>query len=189
MSVPLGARRAPSPLRSRRGAAAPFLVGAVAAIFAVGSFLWVRSMSPLRYSDLRNDPAFALRMDGADELAEVGGEARTGVDGSTPTFAGHIFGTTAASAQVYAYYERELTRLGWHAQPPPFAMSTAEIENRLYCTDKASFRLAIEDRDRAFQPAFYRGRTYATVFDATLIAVGPGQPCPRRPLPTATPIP
>lgn len=128
-------------------------------------------------------------MDGADELAEVGGEARIGIDGSTPTFAGHTFGTTATSAEVYAYYERELARLGWRAELPPFSRSSVELENRLYCTGKASFRLAIKDRDRAFQPAFYRGRTYVTVFDATLIAVNPGQPCPRPPLATTTPIP
>lgn len=168
-----------------------FVVAAAAVVFVAGVAAvesWRSSTAKLSYADLKADPAFALRMPGADELGEVGGPARTGIDGSTPTFAGHIFGTLATRAEVYAYYERELARLAWRPQTPPFAMSSAEIENREYCKPKESFRLAIKDKDRAFQPAFYRGHDYVTVFDATLIADDPQSPCPLPPLsPPPTP--
>ncbi len=158
-------------------------VGVAAALVVVAALAfqaWSSAHTLLSYTDLKSDPAYALRMPAADELARVGGDARTGIDGSTPAFAGHIFGTMATSADVYAYYESELARLGWHTQPPPFSMSTDELENRLYCKPKASFRLAIKNKDTAFQPAFYRGRAYVTVFDATLITADPESPCPRQ---------
>lgn len=90
----------------------------------------------------------------------------------------------------YMFYARELARLGWRVDTPPHAMSSAELENRLYCKSKASFRLAIKNKETAFQPAFYRGRSYTTVFDARLIAADPKASCPRPGLgPPATPIP
>jgi hypothetical protein len=110
--------------------------------------------------------------------------------GSHPAFAGHIFGTRRASADVYAFYDRELASLGWHIDRPPYAMSTVELANKLYCKSRASLRLAIEDKARAYQPSLYQGKAYATVFDARLIAVDPSQACPKPPLPAApTPIP
>lgn len=156
----------------------------------VGIQLWSLTNAPLRLADLQADPAFALRMPDADELAELGAERAAGAEGSTPMFAGHIFGTRSTSAEVYAFYERELGRLGWRLDTPPFASSTAELENRLFCNSKRSFRLAIKNKDTAFQPAFYRGRSYTTVFDATLIATDPKTSCPRPglgPRPTAIP--
>ena len=145
---------------------------------------------PLELADLQADPAFAVRMPGADELAEVGGERRSTLDGAQSPFAGHIFGTLASSAEVYAFYERELARLGWQPETPPFSRSSAELENRLYCTRRATFRLAIKDKDRAFEPAFYQGRVYATVFDARLIGESRSSTCPSPPLsPPPTPIP
>lgn len=73
-------------------------------------------------------------------------------------------------------------------QTPPFPRSTVELENREYCTPKAVFRLAIKDKDRAFQPAFYRGQNYTTVFDASVIGIDPGPPCPLPPLSPAPSI-
>lgn len=155
----------------------------------VGLQAWSRANAPLLLADLQADPAFALRMPGAGELAEVGAEHAVGIEGRTPTFAGHIFGTLTTSADVYAFYERELGRLGWRLDTPPFASSTAELENRLYCNSKRSFRLAIKNKATAFEPAFYRGRSYTTVFDARLIATDPKTSCPRPGLgPRATPI-
>jgi hypothetical protein len=66
--------------------------------------------------------------------------------------------------------------------------SSVELENREYCTPKAVFRLAIEDKDRAYQPAFCRGQSYTTVIDATLIGIDPGTPCPLPPLSPAPSI-
>ncbi len=136
--------------------------------------------------DLQNDPAFALRLPDSDVLLEVGSEAQEGIDGSTPAFAGHVFGTSATSTDVYAFYERELGRLGWHVQTPPYGIGSTELENRLYCRSGASFRLAIDDNERAFQPSLYKGRSYTTVFDATLLSSDPAAACPR---PTLTPVP
>jgi hypothetical protein len=97
-------------------------------------------------------------------------------------FAGHIYGTTAAGPDVYAFYEAELERPGWRKQALPYPRSTVELENRLYCKSGAQFRLAIKDKDRAFRSEFYGGRTYTTVFDARLIAADPLAPCPLPPL-------
>ena len=153
------------------------LVVAVGAV--VGARAWSQANDPLALADLRADPAFALRMPEAEELAQVGGEDTVGIDGSRPAFAGHIYGTAATSADVYGFYERELGRLGWRPETPPYSRSTAELENRLYCESKISFRLAIKNKATAFEPAFYRGRSYATVFDARLIAADPKATCPR----------
>ena len=169
---------------------APYVAAAVGAlvVIAVASY-WIRSNTERSYADLKSDTAFALRMPGADELGEVGANASLGLEGGHAAFAGHIFGTTAASAEVYAFYDRELARLDWRVDTPPYSRSTVELANKLYCKPRTSFRLAIEDRDRAFQPSFYKGKSYVTVFDATLLAVSPGQPCPRPPLVPTTPIP
>ncbi len=152
------------------------------ATVVVGAALWSQSRSSLERPDLEADPAYLLRMPGADELARVGGDRELTLDGPQTPFAGHIFGTTATSAEVYAFYERELARLGWKREPYVLGRSSVELENREYCTPKALFRLAIKDKDRAFQPAFYRGQTYTTVFDARLEGIEPGPPCPIPPL-------
>ncbi len=128
-------------------------------------------------------------MPDADTLAEIGSEAEVGIEGSHPALAGHIFGTQATSAEVYVFYDRELARLGWRVDPPPYAMSTVELDLKIYCRSKALLRLAIEDRARAFQPSLYKGKSYVTVYDSSLIAMDPGEPCPRPPLPPPpTPI-
>ena len=162
---------------SRRLIVAVALVGvaAIVAIIAVSA-----TPKTLTHADLVGDPAFALKPAGADQLLEVGSEAQQGVDGSAPAFAGHIFGTRSTSAEVYAFYERELGNLGWRAEPPPFARTTVEIENRLYCRAGRIFRLAIEDKNRAFQPSFYKGVDYVTVFDARLVSDDPHATCPRQ---------
>ena len=162
------------------------LAAAVSAGVVVGFALWSGANAWLDLAVLQADPAFALRMPGSDELAEVGTEQEFGIEGRTSAFAGHISGTVATSADVYAFYERELARLGWRPDTPPFSSSSVELENRLYCKTKASFRLAIKDKNRAFQPAFYRGNSYTTVFDARLIAVDPKTACPRPGIPFTT---
>jgi len=161
------------------------LAAAVSAGVVVGFALWSGANAWLDLAVLQADPAFALRMPGSDELAEVGTEQEFGIEGRTSAFAGHISGTVATSADVYAFFDRELGRLGWRLDTPPFSRSTAEIENRLYCKRKASFRLAIKDSS-AFQAAFYRGKSYTTVFDARLIAVDPKTACPRPGIPFTT---
>jgi len=155
----------------------------------VGAVAWARSNVPLERADLEADPSFSLRMQGADELALVGSDRLFTFEGERPPFAGHIYGTMATSADVYAFYERELARLGWQLEAPPFPRSSAELENRVYCKRKVEFRLAIKDKDSAFRAEFYRGRTYTTVFDASLLAIDPAIPCPMpRFTPRAQPL-
>ena len=123
------------------------------------------------------NPAVALRMPGADQLGHVGGERIRTLDGEQQPFEGYIFGTAASSDEVFAFYTQELVRLGWKPDSSG-GLSTVELEVRWWCTPKAGFRLAIEDKVRAFEPAFYKGRDYATVFDATVIAYGEISACP-----------
>lgn len=170
---------------SRRELVAPLAVVGIAVAFAAW-MIWSTPPKTPDHADLVADPAFALRPPDSDQLLEVGDNAFQGIDGGYAAFAGHVFGTTMSSAEVYAWYERELARLGWRIQPPPYSRGSAEIENRLYCRPGASFRLAIDDKTRAFQPALYKGKDYTTVFDATLIAADPRSACPRPPL---TPFP
>jgi hypothetical protein len=156
------------------------------ALVVVGvALFWPRAAPPLERADLEADPAFALQMPGADELAHVGGDRRFEFGGAfeQQPFAGHIYGATATSADVYSYYESELERLGWLKQSPPYPRSSAELENRLYCKTGLGFRLAIKNKDTAFQAAFYRGREYTTVFDARLHPNDPKSPCPLPPRP------
>lgn len=168
---------------------APTIALLLALVILGAAAYWVQANTERGYDDLRADPAYALRMPGADELSQVGAGASSGIEGGSPAFAGQIFGTMATSDEVYAFYDRELGRLGWRIDTPPYASSTVELANKLYCKSKTSFRLAIKDKDRAFQPSFYKGRVYVTVFDARLRAVSPSQQCPKPPLVPTTPIP
>lgn len=117
-------------------------------------------------------------MPGADELAHVGDERHNSIEGPQPPFEGFIFGTLSSRDTVYTFYEGELARLGWKREPRVLGMSTVELEVREYCMPRVVFRLAIKDKARAFQPDFYRGRDYVTVFDARLIGVDPTGKCP-----------
>jgi hypothetical protein len=163
---------------------------AVAAVFIiagiVGGIAWSRASAQLERADLEADPAFALRLSQADELARVGADRTITLEGEQPPFAGHIYGTSGTSAEVYAFYEVELARLGWRPQRPPYPRSTAELESRLYCKSRVEFRLAIKDKETAFRPEFYQGHVYTTVFDARLRAIDPNASCP-LPAPSARP--
>ncbi len=121
-------------------------------------------------------PAVALRVPGTDQLGHVGRDRMNTLDGEQPAFEGYILGTAASTEEVFAFYSQELVRLGWKPDSSG-GLSTVELEVRWWCTPKAGFRLGIEDKARAFQPAFYKGKDYATVFDASLLPYG-GTACP-----------
>jgi hypothetical protein len=158
------------------------ILALVAVIAVVAVVLWRPGVKPFTHADLLADPAFALRLPASDQLLEVGSDASSGIDGSVAAFAGHIFGAAATSADVYVFYERELARLGWLVEPPPYARATTETDIRLYCKVGVIFRLAIDDKAKAFAPSVYKGKDYVTVFDATLVANDPSFPCPRPPV-------
>ena len=137
----------------------------------------------LERSDLVKDPAVALRMPGADQLGHVGGERIKTLDGEQQAFEGYIFGTAASTDEVFVFYTQELARLAWKPNGSMVGASGVELDLRWWCTSKVAFRLGIKDKARAFQPAFYRGKDYATVFDATLLPYG-GATCPYQAGPT-----
>jgi hypothetical protein len=152
------------------------------ALVVVGvALFWPRAAPPLERADLEAEAAFALQMPGADDLRYFGGDRRFKLGGAfeQSPFAGHTYGTTATSADVYSYYESELARLGWLREGPNYFGSSTDLEGRLYCKKGLMFRVAIKDKDRAFQLAFYRGRTYTTVFEASVHPNDPKSPCPR----------
>jgi hypothetical protein len=171
-----------------RSVTSRLIVASLALVVGIVAIVVVSRPAPrtLTYADLKADPAFALRMADSDVLLETGSEAERGIDGSTEAFAGHVFGTSATSAEVYTFYERELARLGWRPERGPYSRSGVELENRDYCKSGATFRLAIKDKNRAFQPSLYKGKDYVTVFDAALLGTDPRQQCP---LPPITPFP
>jgi hypothetical protein len=134
---------------------------------------------PLDRADLAKDPAASVRMPGAEELLHVGNVRRMTIDGQQRAFDGRIFGVMVPSAELIAHYDRELLALGWQRERAT-GLSTVELELRSWCKPKLWFRLGIADKERAFDPALYRGRDFVTVFDARLVGVDPKSECPGR---------
>lgn len=136
---------------------------------------------------LLNEPAAQLRLPGAVELGRVGSERLTTLDGPQAAFDGYILGTDVDASQVRDYYARELERLGWQPDRLAGLASTAEIEAWGWCRSRVNFRLAVKDQRKAFRPEFYKGQSYRTVFDATLVSRTPSMPCPYvfTPFPTS----
>ena len=150
----------------------------VAAALLFAACLGPQNPFPER-SVLLAEPAATLRMAGAEELAKVGDERRMTIEGPISAFEGAIFGSQASALEVFAFYDRELRRLGW-VQDRFVIRSTVELDAWGWCKPRLLFRLAIKDRERAFEPRFYQGRTYATVFDARIRGRDPDAPCPNR---------
>ena len=130
---------------------------------------------------LLNEPAARLRFPGSVELAHVGAERVTTVEGPQSAFDGYILGSDADADEIHSYYARELERLGWQRDLIAGVKSTAEIEAWGWCRGRIDYRLAIKDAQRAFQPGFYGGRTFRTVFDARLVSRRLSTPCPYAP--------
>ncbi|MEK6619376.1 MAG: hypothetical protein AABZ26_00210, partial [Chloroflexota bacterium] len=81
--------------------------------------------------------------------------------------------------EVFGFYSGELERLGWKRDSYQVFASTGETDAWGWCKPRMRFRLAIQ-KPGDFEPSFYRGKTFATVFDATLIGRDPDVPCPAR---------
>lgn len=135
---------------------------------------------------LLKETAAQLRFPDAVELAHVGAERVTTFEGAQSAFDGYILGTDANSEAVFAFYERELERLGWQRDRIVGIKSSAEIEAWGWCRGRADFRLAIKDQAKAFHPEFLGGRTFRTVFDARLVSRRLSTPCPYVPSPFPT---
>lgn len=133
----------------------------------------------VRQADLVADPAHQLRMPGAVELAHVGNDRRATVEGEQDPFDGWIYGTQASADEVLAFYAAELTRLGWKPDRYRVVAATTEVKAWGWCKPGVRFRLAI-DREGTNSPALYKGQSYATTFDATMIGRDPKVTCPGR---------
>jgi hypothetical protein len=157
--------------------AAVLIVGAVAAQRLLGATRADPASAATSRDTLAADPAAALRMSGADELAHIGDQSRTSADGTTPAFEGRIFGTQAAASNVREFYSQQLAALGWRPDDRGVVRSSVELGVSGWCRPERTFRLAFKDPQRAFTPEFYHGQTYTVVFDARLIASTPSDGC------------
>jgi len=134
----------------------------------------------LPQSALQNEPAAKLRYPGATQLGRVSHERETTFDGPLPAVDGFVFGADVGREDLFAYYDRELRRLGWQQDDYGIYETTVETDMWGWCKPRMSFRLAIKDQDRAYDPSFYKGRTYRTVFEANLQGRDADVPCPKR---------
>ena len=118
-------------------------------------------------------------MPGAVELLHFGGDNQMTIDGPIDAWDGYIFGVPVTPAEVFAFYGQELARLGWR-EDTRLTQLTTETDVRVWCSSSANFRIGIKDQARAFQPDFYRGQSFRTVYEARITARGPGASCPAR---------
>lgn len=138
------------------------------------------SPGPPSAADLQRDPASQLRIGGAVELLHFGGDNQMTLDGPVDAWDGYIFGVQIPSRDVLAYYARELARLGWREDPLRTSRLTTETDAKAWCSSNANFSVGIKDQARAFQPDFYQGRSFQTVYEARITARPTGAPCPAR---------
>jgi len=112
------------------------------------------------------------------ELGHFGSDRITTLEGPQAAFDGYIFGTQDTEQGVLTYYEAELLRSGWLRDRMSAFRATTETVAWGWCIGRIDFRLAVEDQKRAFQPDFYRGQTFLTVFDARVQSRNVSLPCP-----------
>lgn len=132
------------------------------------------------YTDLDRDPALKLRIAGAVELLHLGGDNELTLDGPVDAWDGFIFGVHVAPSEVFEFYRRELYSLGWAEDPLRLVQLSTETQAKSWCSASSNFRVGIENQATAFQPNFYRGETFKTVYEARITARGPGGSCPAR---------
>lgn len=131
-------------------------------------------------SALQNESVAKLRYPGATELGRGGHDRETTLDGPLPAVDGAIFGADVGREELFAYYDRELRRLGWQQDLYEIYRTTVDTDAWGWCKPRLTFRLAIEDQNRAYDPSFYKGQTYRTVFEANLQGRDADVPCPKR---------
>jgi hypothetical protein len=131
-------------------------------------------------SSLQNEPAAKLRYPAATQLGRVSTEREMTFDGPLPAIEGAVFGADVNREDLFAYYDRELRGLGWQQDLYEIYRTTVETDAWGWCKPRMSFRLAIKDRDRAYDPSFYKGQTYRTVFEANLQGRDADVTCPKR---------
>lgn len=154
-----------------------FLVFAAAMLFTAACDL--TNPFPSR-SALQTDAAAKIRYPASTELARVGYERRTTLEGPRPAVDGFIFGADASRDDLFHHYDRELRRLGWQQDTYSIYRSTVEFVAWGWCKPRMTFRVGVKDASRAFQPDLYQGRTYQIVYEADLQGREADVPCPKR---------
>lgn len=71
-------------------------------------------------------------------------------------------------------------RLELDLDPLRLSQLTTESDARAWCRALLTFHIGIKDQARAFQPDFYRGQTFRTVYEARITARSLGTACPAR---------
>ena len=130
---------------------------------------------------LEAEEASRLQLPDAEVLRRVGGERFNNITGPQGSFTGAVYGTQATQAEVFAFYQRELTRLGWQVDFPPTPSSGDLPNGRGWCKPRLFFRLVVYDPRRYERTGISDGARFGTVFDARLRAIERG--CPYTPPP------
>lgn len=120
------------------------------------------------HADLVKEPAVELVYPGATRGGGFGGDWSRTLTAENPAWAGYAFTTTDDPKAVVAYYDTELTRLGWlHTRPPILASNELHYATTGWCKPGMYFRLAFRDPEGIPPPRTYSAMTVAT-----------RQPCP-----------
>lgn len=101
---------------------------------------------PYSRTQLLKDPAVELVYPGATRLEPSGRERQRTLEGAEiPAAAGYRFRTTADRAALGAFYDAELTRLGWlPSRPPILGTGEESAVHQGWCKPGMIFRLAFK---------------------------------------------
>lgn len=100
-------------------------------------------------------------------LASGGSEHYQSMLKPHPATVAAIVGTQERLPAIYAFYDRALVARGYTSGRPG-GVGSAEFASWEWCGPGTYYRLSIDEEARAFEPAILGGRTYHTVFHATL---------------------
>ncbi len=126
---------------------------------------------------LEAEDAAGLAVPDSTVIRTVGGEGFMNITGWQAAFYGHVYGTQQTIDDIYAFYDRELGRLGWKRDLKPI-LSSGELRGWGWCKTTLFFRLAIFDPQEYERLNITGGDRYRTVYDARL--QGTTDRCPAR---------
>ncbi len=122
---------------------------------------------------LKADPAVDLLMPGATLLGKGGHEGFMNITGWQAAFYGGRYGTQESADAVFAFYARELPRLGWTATHKPI-LSTVELHGWGWCKPWLSYDLTVLD-PKEYPP---EGQQYRTLYQTRLQGSWVKETCP-----------
>ncbi|MBI3521828.1 MAG: hypothetical protein HY071_01855 [Chloroflexi bacterium] len=129
---------------------------------------------------LQRESAASLRMPDTVDLGHFYSDKLSTLEGPQRAFDAHVFGVQSSDVDVHAFYDREITRLGWQYDFLATSISSVELAAWGWCKGAMVFRIGIQDQPRAFRSEFYKGQTFRTVFDARIRGRDPSLGCPER---------